>query len=122
MFILSAGWGLISANYLTPDYDITFSANADPYIRRGNQDKKYQDFNQLPDSDEPLVFLGGASYQQFFLRLTAGYRGTRIVCYNSGKPPQVDGCMLCRYETRTRTNWHYQCAMDLIAGRLHLPL
>src|SRR6476661_5883375 len=26
LFILSAGWGLLGADFLTPDYDITFSA------------------------------------------------------------------------------------------------
>ena len=26
LYILSAGWGLIPANFLTPNYDITFSA------------------------------------------------------------------------------------------------
>src|SRR5579871_6499269 len=29
VFILSAGWGLIRADFLTPYYDITFSASAD---------------------------------------------------------------------------------------------
>jgi hypothetical protein len=33
-YILSAGWGLINAAFLTPYYDITFSAAADPYKRR----------------------------------------------------------------------------------------
>ena len=31
LYILSAGWGLISADFLTPKYDITFSAQADRY-------------------------------------------------------------------------------------------
>ena len=34
VFILSAGWGLIPAPFLTPDYDITFSGNAEAYKRR----------------------------------------------------------------------------------------
>ena len=34
VYILSAGWGLISASFLTPDYDITFSSSADGYKRR----------------------------------------------------------------------------------------
>lgn len=34
VFILSAGWGLIPAAFLTPDYDITFSASGEGYARR----------------------------------------------------------------------------------------
>jgi len=31
LFILSAGWGLIRADFLTPAYDITFSTQAAPF-------------------------------------------------------------------------------------------
>jgi hypothetical protein len=34
VYILSAGWGLIRADFLTPYYDITFSASADDHKRR----------------------------------------------------------------------------------------
>jgi hypothetical protein len=30
LYILSAGWGLIGAMFLTPSYDITFTAQAEP--------------------------------------------------------------------------------------------
>src|SRR5262249_2901945 len=43
VFILSAGWGLIPATFLTPYYDITFSASADPWKRR-RRDDPYEDF------------------------------------------------------------------------------
>jgi len=42
-YILSAGWGLISATFLTPYYDITFTAKADRYKRRRKSDI-YLDF------------------------------------------------------------------------------
>ena len=42
VFILSAGWGLIPAGFLTPDYDITFSQQADPYKRRRKR-ARYED-------------------------------------------------------------------------------
>ena len=38
VFILSAGWGLLSADFLTPNYDITFSATAERYKRRRVRD------------------------------------------------------------------------------------
>jgi hypothetical protein len=39
LFILSAGWGLIGASFLTPYYDITFTAQADAYKRRRKNDR-----------------------------------------------------------------------------------
>jgi hypothetical protein len=43
VFILSAGWGLLSADFLTPNYDITFSKTAKRYKRRRVRDR-YRDF------------------------------------------------------------------------------
>ena len=45
MYVLSAGWGLIRADYLTPKYDITFSKarNVDPFKCRGHRES-YEDF------------------------------------------------------------------------------
>lgn len=43
VMILSAGWGLIPAQFLTPRYDITFSASAEPYVRR-RKNQAYEDF------------------------------------------------------------------------------
>ena len=34
VYILSAGWGLVRADYLLPYYDITFSPSAEAYKRR----------------------------------------------------------------------------------------
>jgi hypothetical protein len=52
VFILSAGWGMISAEFLTPYYDITFNnkaRNPQPYKYRRRTDR-YDDFRMLPDS------------------------------------------------------------------------
>ena len=47
-YILSAGWGLIRADFLTPAYDITFSPGAEKHKRRRKKDQ-YDDFNMLPE-------------------------------------------------------------------------
>ena len=58
VYILSAGWGLIRADFLTPSYDITFSASAEPYARR-LKTNKYADFQMLPpETGDQVVFLG----------------------------------------------------------------
>ncbi len=118
VFILSAGWGLIRADFLTPKYDITFSTSADKHKRRSKRDR-YNDFCMLPDDgDEDIVFFGGKDYLPFFYNLTWQYRGRRFIYYNSGSPPELPGCTLIRYQTTTRTNWHYGCVKDFIDGKI----
>ena len=113
VFILSAGWGLISAPFLTPDYDITFSGNAEAYKRRRKQDR-YADFSMLPkDASHPIHFVGGKSYVSLFLRLTAETSAERIIHYvGDYPPPPAPNCRVCRFETTRRTNWHYECALQ----------
>ncbi|MBL8386534.1 MAG: hypothetical protein JNM90_25845 [Burkholderiales bacterium] len=121
LFILSAGWGLIPASFLTPAYDITFSQSADSYKRRRKNDA-YGDLRLLPlESPLTTVFLGGKDYLPLFCRLTHGAKARRIVFFNAKTPPDAPGCNLRRFETTTRTNWHYECAQALIEDRLPLP-
>lgn len=118
LYILSAGWGLVHAGYLLPNCDITFSNQADPVSIRRKGDL-FHDARQMPDNvDGPVLFLGGLSYLLFFCELTREVRAERIVYYNSSKRPKAPGCRVIRYGTRTRTDWHYECARDLMSGRL----
>ncbi len=122
VFILSAGWGLVNAAFLTPAYDITFShvSGKNAYKRRGKRDN-YDDLTILPpEADDDLFFFGGKNYQQPFCHLTKNYRGKRFGFYNSAVAPDMPGCELIKYRTRRRTNWHYQCAKDFIAGKIPL--
>ena len=113
VFILSGGWGLIPAPFLTPDYDITFSVNAEAYKRRRQQDDWYADLSMLPeDASHPIHFLGGKSYVPFFLKLTAETDAERVI-HHVGSPPPAPKCRFRRFETTRRTNWHYECAMTL---------
>ena len=65
VFILSAGWGLIPSTMLTPLYDITFSSQAKPWMRRCKQDR-YEDFAPMPNDGEDILFLGGRDYLPLF--------------------------------------------------------
>ena len=116
-FILSAGWGLIRADYLTPNYDITFSKarNVEPCKHRGRRDI-YEDF-QLPYGIvDPIVFFGGRDYIPLFCRLTANAKGHRTVFY-AGNKPAAPGCTLRRFGDPF-TNWHYQCARTFLDGEI----
>ena len=118
VYILSAGWGLISAAFLTPSYDITFSQAADAYKRRRHSDR-YRDLQMLPNQTrEPIVFFGGKDYLPLFATLTSSISTTKIVFYNSAKVPQMPGCVLRRFDTRARTNWQYECANAFVDGVL----
>jgi hypothetical protein len=118
IFILSAGWGLVTASYLLPDYDITFSAMAEPYKRRSKQEV-YRDFCALRDEADEIVFLGGKDYLPLFCSLTKQYATQKPVYYNSAATPILPpGFRAVRYLTATRTNWHYECATAVISGRL----
>jgi hypothetical protein len=123
VFILSAGWGLIRADFLTPAYDITFSAavrHVAPYKLRRKTDA-YHDFQQLPESsNEPVVFFGGKDYRPLFCALTAHVKGPRLVFFNSARVPAAVGCLFRRFETTTRTNWHYECASAFIEGAIKI--
>ena len=118
MFILSAGWGLIPASFPTPQYDITFTAQADPWKRRRKRDR-YEDFCMMPDDGEEIVFLGGKDYRPLFTALTAGFKGRKTVLFNSEHrldlPP---GFTPVLYPSPSPRKWHYEAARDLIDDKL----
>lgn len=118
VYILSAGWGLIRADFLTPYYDITFSAGAERWERRRPTDV-YDDFSMMEAGlDDQVVFFGGKDYVPLFCKLTESIKATKTVFYNSDSLPRTPGCKLQRYHTATKTNWHYKCASDFIEGKV----
>lgn len=119
LYILSAGWGLIRADFLIPYYDITFSLSADPYKRR-KKTEQYPDFCMLPSDIGDMIFLGGKDYLPLFCTLTAATHAVPTVFYNSADPPKLDRVKLRRFSTAIRTNWHYECAAALIAGSVRI--
>ena len=117
VFILSAGWGLIPATFLTPNYDITLSARGEDYTRR-RTGERWGDFTMLHGaSSRPVIFCGGKDYVPLFCALTAGVHAERIV-YHVGEPPHAPNCRCVRFETRRRTNWYYECAQSLLSSRV----
>ena len=119
-YILSAGWGLIRADFLTPAYDITFSKSAEKYKRRRPKDV-FADFRMLPETAKgPVVFFVSKEYVGLACQLTEEVEGPRHLFYNSAQAPNAPGVRLIRYETRTRTNWHYECAKAFAAGRIRI--
>ena len=87
VYILSAGWGLIRSDFLTPYYDITFSLSArgaDAYKRRRKNDR-YEDLCMLGEGkEEEILFFGGKDYVPLFCELTQAVKGTRKVFHSYG--------------------------------------
>ena len=118
LYILSAGWGLIRSDFLTPDYDITFSIQAEPYKQRPG-DSAYRDISMLPHGNgEPIMFFGSRPYVNLFCELTKHVRGRRILWYNSSCRPLAAGCDVRRFHATRNMNWHYECARAFIDGKL----
>ena len=108
----------IPAPFLTPNYDITFSASAGAWKRR-RKDDRYADFCLMGDDGDEIIFLGGKDYFPLFCRLTGALRGRKTVFFNSSDRPDLPaGFTPVWYRTTTRTNWHYECARDLVAGKI----
>ena len=112
LFILSAGWGLIRADFLTPNYDITFSNAAEKFKRR-TPSMTFHDFHHLRpnDSAAPIVFFGGRNYLNLFCRLTKEAKNPRILNYAGKTKPDAPGCILRKFR-KSYTNWHYTCAEE----------
>ena len=112
VFILSAGWGLVAADYLLPNYDITFSSSArghDAYKRRRPSDRRYRDFSMLPqNAAKHVFFFGGKRYISLFCKLTANVRQRTVFVRSKDLPHGID-CRIVRYETDRRTTWYYEC-------------
>lgn len=119
VYILSAGWGLIPADFLTPTYDITFSKSAAAYKRRRKADD-YKDFRLMPENVEGgVVFFGGKDYLPLFCSLTDTIRCRRIAYFNSaGAPGFRPGYEFRRFKTTQQTNWHYECAKAFLDGAI----
>ena len=118
VFILSAGWGIIRSDFLTPYYDITFSPEArgaNSYKRRPASDL-YRDFPFPEDAQEDIVFFGGKDYLKLFIALTGMAPGRRTVYHNSKIAPSMPGCVFERFQTKAKTNWHYLCANAYLNG------
>jgi hypothetical protein len=128
LFILSAGWGIISSEFKVPKYNITFSKKAEKNSQRKKTDF-YKDFNHLEkvNPNQKIIFLGGADYLKLFYNLTKDLPNEKIIFYKkkniySDLPflKNESSFKLIKYETKASTNWHYGCAKDMLENKIIL--
>ena len=127
VYILSAGWGLVSCEFLLPNYDITFSASAKEWKRRRRRDP-YQDMCHLPHGyKDRILLLGGKDYVPLFCQLTRSVECRKTVFYfndleqdTSKTPPHAHGYEFKPFHTTRnfKRTWHYECAIALIDGKI----
>ena len=119
-FILSAGWGLVRSSFLLPDYDITFSSQAEPPKRRNERDV-FCDFNHLDEAEvstqDTIYFFGGKDYLSLYYRLAHHLSGRKVIYFAARSIPQHGAFEYLQYGGRG-TNWHYRCARDFVDGRV----
>jgi hypothetical protein len=123
VFILSAAWGLVRADYLLPYYDLTFAhtKRGEGYKRRMQWDT-YNDFSQLPNGENgPIVYFGGNNYLLLLKKVTSHIHCEKVIFFASANPPNDAQWRTIRFD-RNFYNWHYACARDFIAGRLSITL
>jgi hypothetical protein len=128
LFIFSAGWGIVRADYKLPKYDVTFSnGNNIPTYAIRNQDDIFNDFNQLEgiDENERIIFIGGKNYVLPFCLLTDHLPNEKIIYYKNkdvlkNNPYKKNNFQFIYYETNRRTNWHYEIADKLIKKEIKL--
>ena len=120
-FILSAGWGLVSSEFKLPGYDITFSQSAPANTRRSsniNVPPLYNDFNQIEDNGDDILFLGSPDYIPLFISLTKDLKCRKIIFWKKKNTPQKyplpnNTFKYEYYYTNSNTNWHYKLAQEL---------
>ena len=121
VFILSAGWGLIRSDFLTPYYDITFSNQSPPCNRRRPGDR-FQDFNHLRDvdisSNETVYFFGGKDYLSLYYSLTQDIAARKVIYHLQHNLSLCQGYEYIRYRSCRRTNWHYSCVQDFMEDKV----
>jgi len=120
LYILSAGWGLIRSDFLLPDYDITFSSQAEGWKRRTKRDA-FRDFAHLTSAavgrDETVYFFGGKQYLPLYYELTRNVVARKVIYFASSRITRDDTCEYIQYGG-TGTNWHYRCVSDFLAGTI----
>jgi hypothetical protein len=128
VFVLSAGWGLLRADFWTPDYDITFSKDCrkkKPWAWRNIKaaTERMKDFNHLRDAriaeDETIHYFGGNDYLPLLYALITDLPARKIVHHKKESVERVSGFEYTRFHGKKNQNWHYQAASEFIMNPGH---
>ena len=122
LYIESAGWGIVNAEFRLPNYDITFSQNNNINTVRNYQLENYNDYNQLTLSQEDdVVFIGTPEYLPLFFELTNELPNRKIIYWKKQSTPinypiPNDTFIYRYYLTNSRMRWFYELAEKFANG------
>ena len=131
LFIFSAGWGIVRADYKLPKYNVTFSkANHVPIFAKRNLSDSFQDFNHLDKTEnninEDIVLIAPKDYVISFCQLTHHLKNKKIIFYFGAEiknkfinEPDFEFRKL-PFETTNNRKWHYEFAQRLINNKIKL--
>jgi hypothetical protein len=120
-YILSAGWGIIRADFKIPAYDITYSTDKKipGFVKRINN-QNWNDINHLQedakkfDSNSEIILFAGSDYAPRFCDMTQYIKCTKKILYKSLKLIRQQGFIYEYYKTKINTNWFYKAAQDFL--------
>ena len=127
LLIFSAGWGIITAQYRIPCYDISFSSNSPSYSKR-LKTSIFQDHNHLIGTadNENIVLIAGYEYALAFCKITKNLKNKKIIFYKNrnllknNEFVERDDFEFIYYQTTINTNWQYDLAKRLISNSIEI--
>lgn len=116
-YILSAGWGLIKADYLIPNYDITFTSAAVAYKKKTFH-RDTIGINMMDAKQEQSIFcFVGKSYYEILDATTGVAGGKKYLFYldkNGNKIMNKRGYVTVPFTYHDGYRWNYACAQDFM--------
>lgn len=119
LYVLSPAWGLVRADYLVPNYEVSFSHGSHvPAHARRAETQKWNDFSAIEaGADDEIVFIGSKDYLPKFDALTRTSPAHRLAYRSSGTGKGSPGLKFRRYEAKeakTKAQWYYDLAYELV--------
>ena len=122
LYIESAGWGIVNAEFRLPNYDITFSDNINEETIRHYQAGNFNDYNQLIVSPkDDIIFIGTEKYLPLFFYLTNQLPNRKIIYWKKHNTPinypiPNHSFIYRRYISNNPRKWFYELANEIADG------
>jgi hypothetical protein len=129
LFIFSAGWGIVKADFRLPKYNVTFSNGKNvPIYSKRNKNDLFNDFNHLEgiDENETIVLIASKDYVLPFCQQTNHLPNQKVIIYknmgvlNHNPYANINNFRFKHYLTNERRKWHYEYANKLINNEIEL--
>jgi hypothetical protein len=129
LFIFSAGWGIVRADYKLPKYNVTFAKGKNvPKSAKRYRNDCFHDFNHLESkdnrTDEEIVLIAPKDYVTPFCQLTNNLQNKKIIFYFGDEikskfinKPDFEFRKI-PFITNNNRKWHYELAQLLIKNEI----